>query len=157
MKINTRALLFLLFLTSLSLSACNKEEKQRERLDGKWIYESAKVQEKAFKKRDILDTYRYLDLYLTADGSVKIIDVKDSLVFEGIYEFNEETETMYVDEDGNNIPITKTQMLLSYIDTITRKQYQELWDIARTGKNKFTYETELDGKKAFFKLRRQLP
>ncbi len=146
----------LIILSVVILTSCNKEERQKERLDGKWIYTKAQLQEKVFSRKDILDTYRYLDVFFTNDGNVTIIDVKDSLVFKGTYALDEETEVNYIDPEGNAIPVRKSQMLLSYIDTTTKRQYEELWDIVRLGKNKFKYETEIDGKTAYFTLKRQL-
>ena len=151
-----KLLLILFIICTTLIISCDKEKRQKERLDGKWIYEKAKWQEKTFKRKDILDTYRYLDVYFTKEGNLTFIDVKDSIVLLGTYSLDEETSTTYVDENGTAIPITKTQMLVSYTDTVSKKQYQELWDIVRIGKNKIRYETELDGKKAYFTLRRQL-
>lgn len=137
------------------LAACNKEEKQRQRLDGKWIYEKACWQEKLFRRTNILDDYLYIDAYFTEDGKVTFIDVKDSLVFEGKYSLDDETDVFFTDENGNQIPIVKTQMLLNYTDTASKENYQELWDNVEIGKNKIRYETEIDNKRAYFVLRRQ--
>jgi len=142
-------------LSIILFISCNKEEIQKERLYGKWIYEKAELRKNPFRKIDILDTYRYLDVYFTVQGAIKFEDVKDSVILIGTYYLNKETEIIYTDAEGNEIPISQTQMLLNYSDTSTGLHYEELWENLSIRKSKISYSTEIDGKKAFFRLRRQ--
>ena len=146
----------LVLFGAVILSSCEKEEKQRACLDGKWIYEKATWQEKAFKRTDILDDYRYIDVFFTKDGDVKFIDVKDNIVFIGKYSLDERTDFTYVDDEGNTMTTQRSQMMVSYTDTTTKELYQELWDVVRISQNVFKYEAEINGKPAYFKLRRQI-
>lgn len=138
----------------IGLSSCNKEEKYKERLDGKWSYEKAKWQEKTFKRTDILDEYKNFDVYFTDEGSFQMINEIDSVYLIGSYILEQDTD-VGVAIDGSPAVASNYEMAVSYEDTVSKKQYLEIWNVARISKSKFRYETKRDGKNAYFTLKKQ--